>query len=64
MCTFPSRRNWIWENRPLEPVLGKRFHAEAEFDVKDSKFLPTGAEFSEHNEKVDVLIRTLTFGVF
>ena len=35
---FPRFRTWISDSRPLEPVLGRKFHVESEFEIKNDGF--------------------------
>ena len=48
---------WIAGSRPLEPVLGRKFHVESEFDVKNEEFLHPGGEKSGKNSKAKISTR-------
>ena len=45
---FPHVQTWISDSRPLEPVLGRKFHVESEFEVKNSKTLEPEGKNTEN----------------
>ena len=54
-------QTWIPDSRPLEPVLGRKFHVESEFEVKNTQFRHPEAK---NLEKLIQKIYCLVVGFF
>ena len=51
---------WIPDSKHFQPVLGRKFHVEYEFDVKNSLFLrPEGKDKEKRNQKKTYVLVTL-----
>ena len=52
---------WISVSRAFQPVLGRIFHVESEFEVKNKEIQRPGAKIEEKRLKLEFLTRNSIF---